>query len=163
MPIDLTTSQALLKANATRRKTKRSESGALLQGKPFDDKGNLMSPSFSTKNACATYVTSALLRGRRAAAGALTRVSARAVEDVIVGALRATHPQLEIEEAELLTRLSSSRLGKDEIVIAVQQPDGTAQNGDLPPSGGLLPTFEGQRQRTSPPRPSLPDPLWRRI
>jgi hypothetical protein len=54
MPIDLTTSQALLKANATRRKTKRSESGALLQGKLFDDKGNLMSPSFSTKNACAT-------------------------------------------------------------------------------------------------------------
>src|ERR1700738_2210491 len=27
----------------------------------------------------------------------------------------------------------------------------------------FLPIFEGQRQRTWPPRPSLPDPLWRRI
>src|SRR4051812_15232382 len=36
--------QSLLKSNATGRKTRRSESGALLQGKLFDDKGNLMSP-----------------------------------------------------------------------------------------------------------------------
>src|SRR5438270_1189893 len=86
--------QALLKSNATRRKTKRSESGALLQGKLFDDKGNLMSPSFSTKNGVRYrfYVTSALLRGRKAAAGSVTRVPAQKVEQLIVRALRAQFP-----------------------------------------------------------------------
>src|SRR5207237_4317184 len=106
--------QRLLKSNATERKANRSESGALLQGKLFDDKGNRMSPSFSTKNGVRYrfYVSSALLRGRKAAAGSLTRVSAQAVEDVIVRALRVAHPNLEIEEAELFTRLSNARLGK---------------------------------------------------
>src|SRR3954451_610229 len=118
--------QQLLKSNATERKAKRSESGALLQGKLFDDKGYRMSPSFSTKNGVRYrfYVSSALLRGRKIAAGSLTRVSAKTLEDVIVRALRAEHPKSEIEDAELLTRLSSARLGKDEIVLAVQQPDG---------------------------------------
>jgi DNA invertase Pin-like site-specific DNA recombinase len=124
--------QELLKSNARGRKAKRSKSGALLQGKLFDDKGNLMSPSFSTKNGVRYrfYVSSALLRGRKAAAGSLTRVSAKAVEDIIIQALRAAYPQLEIEDAELLSRLSNARLGKNEIVLALQQPDGTGQNGE---------------------------------
>jgi len=42
--------QQLLKSAATHRKVKRSESGALLMGKLYDDRGNLMSPSFSSKN-----------------------------------------------------------------------------------------------------------------
>ena len=124
--------QELLKSNATGRKIKRSESGALLQGKLFDDKGNLMSPSFSTKNGVRYrfYVSSALLRGRKQAAGSVTRVSATAIEHVIIQALRAEHPNLEIEDAGLVTRLYSARLGKDEIAVAVQQPDIPAQNGE---------------------------------
>src|SRR5258706_1709962 len=42
--------QDLLKSNTVKRRTKVSESGALLQGKLFDDKGNRMGPSFSSKN-----------------------------------------------------------------------------------------------------------------
>ena len=42
--------QNLLKTNRITRRIKHSESGALLQGKLFDDMGNLMSPSFSSKN-----------------------------------------------------------------------------------------------------------------
>jgi site-specific DNA recombinase len=125
--------QALLKSNATGRKTKRSESGALLQGKLFDDKGNLMSPSFSTKHGVRYrfYVSSALLRGRKCAAGSVTRVSATAIEQLIMQALRAEHPNLEIENANWLTRLSNARFGKGEIVVAVQRPDITAQTGEL--------------------------------
>jgi site-specific DNA recombinase len=124
--------QALLKSNATVRKTKRSESGALLQGKLFDDKGNLMSPSFSTKHGVRYrfYVSSALLRGRKAQAGSVTRVSATAIEDVVIQALRSEYPESEFEETDLLLRLSNARLGKGEIVLAVQQPEKTAQNGE---------------------------------
>jgi len=42
--------QNLLKTNRITRRIKHSESGALLQGKLFDDKGNRMGPSFSSKN-----------------------------------------------------------------------------------------------------------------
>ena len=122
--------QELLESKAASRKAKRSESGALLQGKLFDDKGNRMSPSFSSKNGVhyRFYVSSALLRGRRAQAGSLTRVSAAAIEDAVIRALRVEHPQLEIEDSELLNRLFSVRLGKNEIGVGVQH--GTVQNGE---------------------------------
>jgi hypothetical protein len=47
----------LLKSNTVKRRTKFSESGAILQGKLFDDKGNRMGPSFSSKNGSATDFT----------------------------------------------------------------------------------------------------------
>jgi site-specific DNA recombinase len=69
--------QALLKANANGSRVKHFQSGALLQGKLYDDKGNLRGPSFSSKNGVhyRFYVSSALLRGRKAAAGSVSRVS----------------------------------------------------------------------------------------
>src|SRR3979409_625485 len=42
--------QQLLAAKSNGRKAKRSQSGALLLGKLYDDRGNLMTPSFSSKN-----------------------------------------------------------------------------------------------------------------
>jgi DNA invertase Pin-like site-specific DNA recombinase len=41
--------QALLKSNSVERVAQRTRSGALLMGKLFDDRGNAMSPSYSTK------------------------------------------------------------------------------------------------------------------
>jgi site-specific DNA recombinase len=72
--------QLLLKGNATCRKVKRSESGALLIGKLYDDRDNLMSPSFSTKNGVRYRfcVSSALLRGRKDKAGSIGRLAALA-------------------------------------------------------------------------------------
>jgi len=63
--------QQLLATKVNGRKAKRSNSGALLMGKLYDDKGNLMSPSFSSKNGVRYrfYVSSALLRGRKALSG----------------------------------------------------------------------------------------------
>ena len=54
-------------------------------GKLFDDRGNVMSPSYSTKKGVRYrfYVSSALLRGRKAEAGSVGRVSAVAIEDEI--------------------------------------------------------------------------------
>jgi site-specific DNA recombinase len=77
--------QALLKSNSVERVAQRTRSGALLIGKLFDDRGNVMSPSYSTKKGVRYrfYVSSALLRGRRAEAGSVGRVSAVTIEQTI--------------------------------------------------------------------------------
>jgi site-specific DNA recombinase len=59
-------------------------------GKLYDDRGNRMSPSFSCKNGVRYrfYVSSALLRGRRAEAGSVGRVSATEIERAALTALQ---------------------------------------------------------------------------
>lgn len=90
--------QELLVASTNKRKIKRSESGALLMGKLFDDRGNAMSPSFSSKNGVRYkfYVSSALLRGRKLEAGAIARVSATDIELAVISPLR---ERLKIDKA----------------------------------------------------------------
>lgn len=65
---------------------------ALLMGKLYDDRGNLMSPSFSSKNGVRYrfYVSSALLRGRKDKAGSVGRVAAREIEEIVEEAARRT-------------------------------------------------------------------------
>jgi site-specific DNA recombinase len=83
--------QQLLASKSNGRKAKRSESGALLMGKLYDDKGNLMSPSYSSKNGVRYrfYVSSALLRGRKTAAGSVGRIPAAEIENAVLAALEA--------------------------------------------------------------------------
>jgi site-specific DNA recombinase len=82
--------QVRLKTNANGSKVKHFESGALLRGKLYDDKGNLMGPSFSSKNGVRYrfYVSSALLRGRKAAAGSVSRIPAAEIESAVLAALQ---------------------------------------------------------------------------
>ncbi|MGH9523943.1 MAG: hypothetical protein ACRD3E_15585, partial [Terriglobales bacterium] len=56
----------------------------------FDDRGNRMSPSFSTKNRARYpfYVSTALLRGKKALAGSVPRVSASEIEAAVMIVLR---------------------------------------------------------------------------
>jgi site-specific DNA recombinase len=80
--------QDVLKSNRITRRIKHSESGALLRGKLFDDKGNAMSASFSAKNGIRyRFYVSTALRGRKHQAGSITRVSAPEVERTIEDAL----------------------------------------------------------------------------
>ena len=80
--------QELLKSNTVKRKVKFSESGALLQGKLFDDKGNRMGPSFSSKNGVRyRFYVSTALRGRNHKAGSVTRISAPEIEGLVEAAL----------------------------------------------------------------------------
>src|ERR1700682_3911731 len=61
-------------------------------GKLYDDRGNRMSPSFSAKNGVRYrfYVSSALLRGRKADVGSVGRVPAAEIESTVLAALK-TH------------------------------------------------------------------------
>jgi hypothetical protein len=68
-------------------------------GKLYDDKGNLMSPSYSSKNGVRYrfYVSSALLRGRKAAAGAVGRIPAAGIEAAVLAALQSHQEQVQFD------------------------------------------------------------------
>jgi site-specific DNA recombinase len=89
--------QQLLKHNRIRRTIHRHQNGALLAGLIFDDRGNRMSPSFSVKNRIRYpyYVSSALLRGRKANAGSLPRLPAHEIEAPVLTAARGRFPNME--------------------------------------------------------------------
>src|ERR1700719_1869610 len=86
--------QQLLVSQPADRKDRRTAGEALLMGKLYDDRGNRMSPSFSNKNGVRYrfYVSSALLRGRKADGGSVGRVPAAEIESAVLAALK-THQQ----------------------------------------------------------------------
>jgi hypothetical protein len=96
-------------------------------GKLYDDRGNRMSPSFSTNNGVRYrfYISSALLRGRKAEVGSVGRLAAQAIEDAVVQAVR-NHLRTDepIEDAQFLDRhLSRIELGQNELIISLSPPE----------------------------------------
>ena len=102
--------QELLKANAVRR-VERHENGALLTGLLFDDRGNRMSPSFTTKRGVRYpfYVSSALLRGRKLQAGSVARLASHELEAKVLDVVRGRVGTLNenLAQRELLERYVS--------------------------------------------------------
>ncbi len=121
--------QKLLATKSNGQKAKRSESGALLLGKLYDDRGNLMSPSFSSKNGVRYrfYVSSALLRGRKATAGSVGRVPAAEIENAVLAALKAHQGRTESvngpdpDPNKMLERVVVAR---EQLLITISSPDG---------------------------------------
>jgi site-specific DNA recombinase len=64
----------------------RQSTNALLVGKLFDDRGNLMTPSWSKRGSkrWSYYVSQAILRGDKANAGSVARVSAPEIETRVI-------------------------------------------------------------------------------
>jgi site-specific DNA recombinase len=119
--------QKLLVTKSSGRKAKRSESGALLLGKLYDDRGNLMSPSFSTKNGVRYrfYVSSALLRGRKAIAGSFGRVPAAEIESAVLAALKTHQGQTESENGpDLIKSLERVVVARERLLVTISDPDG---------------------------------------
>ncbi|MEH2565650.1 site-specific DNA recombinase [Bradyrhizobium sp. AZCC 2289] len=129
--------QELLKANCV-KKTKSSPSNALFKGKLFDDRGNPMGPSFSSKSGVRYrfYVSSPLLRGRKELAGTVGRVAAPEIERTILAALEAQggpvpNSATSIDALErvvicrdklLITILGSDRESSKEITVSWSAP-----------------------------------------
>ena len=82
--------QETLKGNAIKRSQRRTESGALLTGYLYEDRGNRMSPTYATKKGVRYpfYVSTAVLKGRKKEAGSISRVSATDIEKAVVMMLR---------------------------------------------------------------------------
>src|SRR5580692_9554870 len=114
--------QLLLKTNANGSKVKHFNSNALLQGKLYDDKGNLMGPSFSSKNGVRYrfYVSRALLRGRKSQAGSVGRVSAAKIEQAVLSALASRQQAKGFEKASLdITRVQRIVIARDRLTIGL--------------------------------------------
>ena len=82
--------QEIMKGNSVKRSKRRTESGALLTGFLYDDRGNRMSPTYATKKGVRYpfYVSTALLKGRKNQAGSISRVAAAEIEAATVTMLR---------------------------------------------------------------------------
>jgi DNA invertase Pin-like site-specific DNA recombinase len=88
--------QELMKANSVARRQRRVENGALLAGLVYDDRGNRMTPSFTTKRNVRYrfYVSTALLKGHKQEAGSLPRISGTDLEIAVLSALRGKRARL---------------------------------------------------------------------
>ncbi|ULO23808.1 recombinase family protein [Methylocystis sp. SB2] len=77
--------QARLTQNLAACRQTRAPSRALLIGKIFDDRGNLMTPSYAVKSGVRYryYVSRAITEGRKTEAGSIARVAAVEIERVV--------------------------------------------------------------------------------
>jgi hypothetical protein len=82
--------QAKLEANRGTRRRSRTETGALLGGLIFDDRGNLMSPTYSIRrgNRHRYYISRALVHGSKGDAGSRARIGADVERLVVEGLSR---------------------------------------------------------------------------
>jgi hypothetical protein len=145
----------LLASKSNGRKAKRSESGALLLGKLYDDKGNRMSPSFSSKNGVRYrfYVSSALLRGRKAAAGSIGRIAAAEIESAVLSAL-APHQQQGFDDAPLhIGQIHRIVVARGQLLIeitSVPDEDGPTQEIRIPWTGKATATATVVQNESTP-------------
>jgi site-specific DNA recombinase len=81
--------QAKLSVQDTKQGRGRAESGALLMGLLYDDRGNRMSPSHTTRKAgCYRYyVSQAVLQGRKTEVGSIARIAADELEEIVLKAV----------------------------------------------------------------------------
>ena len=82
--------QAKLSAQDAKKGRGRANSGALLMGLLYDNRGNRMSPSHTTRKAgrYRYYVSQAVLQGKKTEAGSISRVAADELEGMVIDALR---------------------------------------------------------------------------
>lgn len=82
--------QAKLAGNSSERRRSQIESGALLGGLVFDDRGNRMSPTYTSRKRgrYRYYVSQAFLHDRKNEAGSRPRVNADNLERIVIETLR---------------------------------------------------------------------------
>ena len=125
--------QELLKSNTVKRKVKFSESGALLQGKLFDDKGNRMGPSFSSKNGVRyRFYVSAALRGRKDKGGSVNRVPAPEVERVIETTVRKKLNADDIEVKQVFDCVERATIETGKVLIVLTHAKGNKRPIEVP-------------------------------
>ena len=126
--------QQLLASKPTDRKAHRSASEALLIGKLYDDRGNRMSPSFSTKNGVRYrfYVSSALLRGRKAEVGSMGRVPAAEIERAVLAAVRTYSKTGQLDNGTDLGMVERVVVARDQLIVTFAQPSSASDMEVIP-------------------------------
>ena len=141
--------QDRLAANRTIRRKSRIETGALLGGLIYDDRGNIMSPTYSIRrgNRYRYYISSALLHDRRPDAGSLARINADDVERLVVAVLgrELSRPELLADGPSAGWSAETRTLVRDTVervviqsgqVQITRRPAATSAAGDPPDEDG---------------------------
>lgn len=127
--------QAKLTENSLSHRRAPEGSGALLTGKIFDDRGNVMTPSYSVKGGVRYryYVSRACVEGRKNEKGTIHRVAAYEVENEIVEAIGATLPvnAADADVGKLITTVRRVRIEPGHIVIELQPSAEGAEQSPL--------------------------------
>jgi DNA invertase Pin-like site-specific DNA recombinase len=120
--------QAALDAHTVDREVRSAKQQALLAGLLYDDRGNRMSPSFSTKNGVRYrfYVSSAILRGRKRDAGSIARAPATQLEALITNALKTGANGAASIPLHEMTRDAVSKITLSRNQITIQPKKGRA-------------------------------------
>ena len=121
--------QQLLASKSAGRKAHRTASEALLMGKLYDDRGNRMSPSFSAKNGIRYrfYISSALLRGQKAQAGSVGRVSATEIESAVLATLQPHQEQAAFEnEPDRIKMVERVVVSRDQLMMTIAGSGGAS-------------------------------------
>jgi site-specific DNA recombinase len=133
--------QAKLAANAVARRVRLKGSPAILTGRIFDDRGNRMSPTHSSKHGVRYryYVSQPILQSRKAEAGRVTRVPAPEIETLVLDGVRkhlssaadAEYPTA-IEDRDLIERHVNSVIVKPQAleVRLVPASEASAQTNE---------------------------------
>jgi site-specific DNA recombinase len=116
-----------LQSKSQRRE--RQSTNALLAGKLFDDRGNPMTPSWSRRGSkrWSYYVSQAILRGDKANAGSVARVSAPEVERRVIEAIGS------LDQGRKLQPVHPGRHRSRGYIPPTPNPDvASADNADTP-------------------------------
>jgi hypothetical protein len=99
-------------------------------GKLYDDRGNRMSPSFSTKNGVRYrfYVSTALLGGRTSQVGSVGRVPAAEIERAVLATIQAYSKTDERNNDTDLEMVGHVVVARARLIMTVAQ---TTLNGDV--------------------------------
>jgi site-specific DNA recombinase len=120
--------QAKLTEQVNHHKVARMKSEALLVGRIFDDRGNRMTPSHVHKRDIKYryYLSSALLQGRAAQTGSVSRVPAIEIESLVTRTVRdQLKVSAEIEDAAVInTHVTNIKVEPDQLVIELADRTG---------------------------------------
>jgi hypothetical protein len=138
--------------------------GSLLAGLLYDDQGNRMSPTYSTKNGVRYlfYVSSNLLKGRKDKVGSVARVSATGIEQTVLGALRkllASDERLGgLTPRDLLERTIERLVVRPDRLTLTLKPELSSTPIEIPwsaPPAYIPPKIEGDTETANKPDEAL--------
>jgi site-specific DNA recombinase len=117
--------QEKLASNLNGKRIARMASGALLMGRIYDDRGNRMTPSTTLKKGLRYryYVSCLLAQGRSAETGSVKRISAHAIETIVLEALRARFGTGLDDRALVSDKLERIVIGKDRIELTLEDDE----------------------------------------
>jgi DNA invertase Pin-like site-specific DNA recombinase len=156
--------QELLKTNGAGRRGRRQQVGSLLAGLLYDDRGNRMSPTYTTKNGFRYlfYVSSNLLKGRKDNVGSVARVSATGIEQTVLGALRKLLASDErfggLTPRDLLERTIERLVVRPDRLTLTLKPELSSTPIEIPwaaPPAYVPPKIEGDTDTASKPDEAL--------